>query len=368
MRILVTGGCGFTASHLVNHLVRTYPDYFVLNLDALEPCSSLANVEVGGAPNYAFVKGDLRSTDLLRHLMVQHRIDTVVHAAAHTHVDNSFGNSIAFTENNVLGTHALLEVARSCGVGRFIHVSTDEVYGSCGDERKDEGSVLAPTNPYSASKAAAEHVVRSYHISYGLPVIVVRGNNVYGPRQYPEKLIPNTIMRVARGLRPCLHGDGSNRRHYLHVDDVVAAYDVLLHRGAVGDVQHRLADRAHQRGGRAPRVGGDARRRRRAPSRPSTSRTASSTTCATTSRRTGCTRSAGARASTSTRASPRRSRGTARTRRATGRRSRAPCGRTRVDAAAGRPAGRGEGRPPPPLFGGFACGPQKYASLQAFYT
>ena len=235
MRILVTGGCGFIASHLVNHLVRTYPDYFVLNLDALEPCSSLANVEVGGAPNYAFVKGDLRSTDLLRHLMVQHRIDTVVHAAAHTHVDNSFGNSIAFTENNVLGTHALLEVARSCGVGRFIHVSTDEVYGSCGDERKDEGSVLAPTNPYSASKAAAEHVVRSYHISYGLPVIVVRGNNVYGPRQYPEKLIPKTIMRVARGLRPCLHGDGSNRRHYLHVDDVVAAYDVLLHRGAVGE-------------------------------------------------------------------------------------------------------------------------------------
>ncbi|KAL1519307.1 hypothetical protein AB1Y20_022834 [Prymnesium parvum] len=237
--ILVTGGAGFIASHVVIQLVKQYPHYNVVCFDKLDYCSSLKNlVEVENCPNYKFVKGNLLSADLLRYVIETEQIDTIIHAAAQTHVDNSFGNSFAFTENNVMGTHVLAETAKSCGIERFIHVSTDEVYGSSydGEERHVESDVLEPTNPYAATKAAAENIVKSYWHSFKLPVIITRGNNVYGPHQYPEKVVPKFIRRLVKGEPCCLHGDGSHSRHFIYVEDVAKAFLKILHKGVVGEV------------------------------------------------------------------------------------------------------------------------------------
>jgi len=166
------------------------------------------------------------------------QIDTIIHAAAQTHVDNSFGNSFAFTENNVLGTHVLIESAKKAGIKRFIHVSTDEVYGSSYEDEPSrcEGDVLEPTNPYAATKAAAEQIARSYWYSFKMPVIVTRGNNVYGPHQYPEKIIPKFIRRLVNGQPCCIHGDGSQSRHFIYVGDVAAAFEKILHQGVDGEI------------------------------------------------------------------------------------------------------------------------------------
>jgi len=185
----------------------------------------------------ACAQGSITSTDLVTYIMRKERIDTVMHFAAQTHVDNSFGNSIAFTESNVLGTHVLLEAAKEARVSLFVHVSTDEVYGDgLSGVASTETSVLEPTNPYSATKAGAEYLVKAYHRSFALPCIITRGNNVYGPHQFPEKIIPKFVNQLLRGLPLTLHGNGSNTRNYLHVHDVAAAFDVILHRGVVGEV------------------------------------------------------------------------------------------------------------------------------------
>ena len=160
-----------------------------------------------------------------------------MHFAAQTHVDNSFGNSITFTEANILGTHVLLEAAKEARIKLFIHVSTDEVYGE-GETGipSHEGSPLEPTNPYSATKAGAEYLVKAYHRSFNLPIIITRGNNVYGPHQYPEKIIPKFINQLMRGLPLTLHGTGSNTRNYLFVEDVARAFELILHKGTVGQI------------------------------------------------------------------------------------------------------------------------------------
>lgn len=238
MRILVTGGCGFIASHLVNTLVDKYPEYFIVNLDRVDACSSLLNcAQSEGKPNYKFIKGDITCADLVRYVLDSEQIDTIIHAAAQTHVDNSFGNSLRFTRDNVYGTHVILETAKASGrISRFVHVSTDEVYGSCTGDRKTEESGLDPTNPYAASKAAAESVVRGYINSFSFPAIITRGNNVYGPNQYPEKLIPKFALRLQSGKACCIHGTGTNQRHFVHVSDVVNALDLILHKGLLGEV------------------------------------------------------------------------------------------------------------------------------------
>jgi len=163
-----------------------------------------------------------------------------MHFAAQTHVDNSFGNSFTFTHTNIYGTHVLLESAKNCkNIRRFIHVSTDEVYGEGEDFDVDpmkEEHVLEPTNPYAATKAGAEFIVKSYHRSFKLPVIITRGNNVYGPHQYPEKLIPKFTNQLLRGMPLTLHGDGSNTRNFLFVEDVARAFDTILHKGTVGHI------------------------------------------------------------------------------------------------------------------------------------
>lgn len=163
-----------------------------------------------------------------------------MHFAAQTHVDNSFGNSFAFTQANIMGTHVLLECSKNCPtMKRFIHVSTDEVYGEGEDfdaKPMDEEHILEPTNPYAATKAGAEFLVKSYHRSFKLPCIITRGNNVYGPHQFPEKLIPKFANQILRGLPVTIHGDGSNTRNFLYVEDVARAFDCILHKGQVGRI------------------------------------------------------------------------------------------------------------------------------------
>lgn len=241
--ILVTGGCGFIGSHVVTLLVNKYPQYKIVNYDKLDYCSSMKNLEpIADKPNYKFVKGNILSADLVNYILKKEQIDTIMHFAAQTHVDNSFGNSFQFTEANVLGTHVLLEAAKVAGIKRFIHVSTDEVKGENSDNCD---KIMEPTNPYAATKAAAELVVRSYHRSFQLPIIITRSNNVYGPFQFPEKIIPKFTALLSRGQKCFIHGDGSNVRNYLFAEDVARAFDKILHKGKIGKLYCIAIEECH---------------------------------------------------------------------------------------------------------------------------
>ncbi|KAI4915896.1 hypothetical protein J4E90_004342 [Alternaria incomplexa] len=237
--ILITGGAGFIACWFVRHLVITYPHYNVVSFDKLDYCAALNNTRIlDERPNFTFEQGDITSPADVKRVLRKHRIDTLFHFAAQSHVDLSFGNSYEFTNTNVYGTHVLLERAREHGVNRFIHISTDEVYGDVpvGAADLGETSILAPTNPYSASKAAAEMMVSAYRSSFKLPLITVRANNVYGPHQFPEKIIPKFIMLLQRKQKLLLHGDGSPTRRYLYAGDIVDALDTILHKGDIGQI------------------------------------------------------------------------------------------------------------------------------------
>ncbi|CAK9160223.1 unnamed protein product [Ilex paraguariensis] len=246
--ILITGAAGFIASHVANRLIWNYPEYKIVVLDKLDYCSNLKNLDPSrSSPNFKFIKGDIGSADLVNFILVTESIDTIMHFAAQTHVDNSFGNSFEFTKNNIYGTHVLLEACKVTGqIKRFIHVSTDEVYGETDEDAvvgNHEASQLLPTNPYSATKAGAEMLVMAYGRSYGLPVITTRGNNVYGPNQFPEKLIPKFILLAMRGSPLPIHGDGSNVRSYLYCEDVAEAFELILHKGEVGHIYNIGTDK-----------------------------------------------------------------------------------------------------------------------------
>lgn len=240
--IFLTGGAGFIASHVAILLCKKYPQYNIVVYDKLDYCACVDNIleEVGDLPNFKFVKGDICSPDLVSYVFKENEIDTIMHFAAQTHVDNSFGNSFAFTESNIYGTHVLLETAKCCPtIKRFIHVSTDEVYGEGEDFETDpmkEDHILEPTNPYAATKAGAEFLVKSYFRSFKLPVLITRGNNVYGPHQFPEKLIPKFTNQLMKDMPLTIHGDGSNTRNFLFVKDVATAFDCILHKGTPGHV------------------------------------------------------------------------------------------------------------------------------------
>jgi len=239
--IFLTGGAGFIASHVAILLCKKYPQYNIVVFDRLDYCSCIANLdEIKDLPNFKFVKGDIAIADIVNYAFLEENIDTIMHFAAQTHVDNSFGNSLAFTQSNIFGTHVLLECAKNCPtIKRFIHVSTDEVYGEGEDFETDpmtEEHVLEPTNPYAATKAGAEFLVKSYYRSFKLPCLITRGNNVYGPHQFPEKLIPKFTNQLMRGQQLTLHGDGSNTRNFLYVEDVARAFETILHKGTPGHV------------------------------------------------------------------------------------------------------------------------------------
>jgi UDP-glucose 4,6-dehydratase len=239
--VFCNSSTGFIGSHAAILLCKKYPQYNIVVYDKLDYCACLENLdEIKDLPNFKFVKGDICSSDLVSYVFKENKIDTVLHFAAQTHVDNSFGNSFAFTQANIYGTHVLLECAKNCStMKRFIHVSTDEVYGegeSMDAKPMDEDHILEPTNPYAATKAGAEFLVKSYHRSFKLPCIITRGNNVYGPHQFPEKLIPKFTNQILRGLPVTIHGDGSNTRNFLYVEDVARAFDCILHKGQIGRI------------------------------------------------------------------------------------------------------------------------------------
>ena len=236
MNLLITGGCGFIGSNFINYISNKYPEYLIVNLDAMYYCANENNVKIN--KNYKFIKGNLRSGDLISHILEEYSISHIVHFAAQSHVQNSFDNSMEYTLDNIVGTHTLLECCKKYSkIQKIIHVSTDEVYGeSLGDQMKTEGSILYPTNPYAATKAGAELIAMSYIKSYSLPIIITRGNNVYGLNQYPEKLIPRFIEQLQQGLQVTIQGDGSARRSFLHVDDTCSAFDIILHLGTIGEI------------------------------------------------------------------------------------------------------------------------------------
>lgn len=240
--ILLTGGAGFIGSNVAINLVETMPDVRVVVFDKLDYCATVESLRsVWERPNFSFVRGDVCDANLVKYVLEQEKVDTIMHFAAQTHVDNSFGNSFEFTRTNVMGTHVLLEATKASAgtVRRFVHVSTDEVYGESERGSTDpfhEGSRMNPTNPYAATKACAELLAKSYVTSFGIPIVIVRCNNVYGRHQYPEKLIPKFIQLMERGRPLPIHGDGSTQRSFIHVSDVAAAYSVVLKLGRHGEV------------------------------------------------------------------------------------------------------------------------------------
>ena len=241
--LLVTGGCGFIASNFINYMMDKYPDLKIFNLDCLYYCAREDNIleRHRSSSNYQFIKGNINSEDIVNYILNNYQINCVIHFAAQSHVQNSFDNSRQFTEDNVKGTHNLLECCKKYGkLDKFIHVSTDEVYGESiiNDDNsiKSEKSVLCPTNPYAATKAGAELIAQSYGHSYHMPIIITRGNNVFGPNQYPEKLIPRFIKLLKENKRLTIHGDGSCVRAFLHSYDTATAFETILLRGDVGEI------------------------------------------------------------------------------------------------------------------------------------
>jgi UDP-glucose 4,6-dehydratase len=241
MRVLVTGGCGFIGSNFVNHFLDTHQDAFVVNVDRLDYCANVNNInqEHQTSPRYVLLHTDINNKDIILEALNEYQIEYIIHFAAQSHVDNSFGNSLQFTVDNVLGTHTLLECSKVYGkLKKFVHISTDETYGEVDKDHEGctEKSLLNPTNPYAATKASAEFLVRSYYYSFGLPIVITRGNNVFGPRQYPEKLIPKFIKCLLDDQKCPIHGKGETRRNFIFVDDVSRAVELLLLKGKINEI------------------------------------------------------------------------------------------------------------------------------------
>lgn len=235
MRLLVTGGAGFIGSNFVRRtLSRSQTDEIIV-LDKLTYAGNLANLAaVSKSPRYTFVQGDICDAECVDRVM--DGVDAVINFAAETHVDRSILDAGDFVRTDVYGTWVLAEAARRHQIERLVHVSTDEVYGSVEEGASTEGHRLDPTSPYSAAKAGGELLIRAYVKTYGLPALIVRGANAYGPHQYPEKLIPLHITNALQGLPLPVYGDGQQRRQWTHVDDFVSGVDVVLRRGALGQI------------------------------------------------------------------------------------------------------------------------------------
>ncbi|MDP4551670.1 dTDP-glucose 4,6-dehydratase [Alkalihalobacillus macyae] len=239
-KMLVTGGSGFIGGNFVQYIVNKYPEYDIYNLDLLTYAGDLTkHKDIEVKDNYLFVKGDIADRESIMSLFEKEKFDFVVHFAAESHVDRSITDPGVFVQTNVVGTQTLLDASRHVGITKFVHVSTDEVYGELDFDPTTfftENTPLQPNSPYSASKASSDFLVRAYHETYGLPVNITRCSNNYGPFHFPEKLIPLTISRVLNEEKVPVYGDGKNIRDWLHVIDHCSAIDLVLHKGQVGEV------------------------------------------------------------------------------------------------------------------------------------
>jgi len=246
-QVLITGGCGFIGSNFVRYVLQHYPDYRLVNLDKLTYAGNPGNLtEIENNPRYRFVKGDIGDNALVRQIFAENDIDTVIHFAAESHVDRSITGPAEFVQTNILGSFNLLETARAYWLKdpaeaakkncRFLHVSTDEVYGSLGDTGSfQETTPYDPRSPYSASKASSDHLVSAYFHTYGLPTMITNCSNNYGPYQFPEKLIPLVINNALGGRSLPVYGDGKNVRDWLYVVDHCEAILTVLQKGTVGE-------------------------------------------------------------------------------------------------------------------------------------
>lgn len=247
--LLITGGAGFIGSHLVNLLVQKYKDIQIINIDSLTYAADLTRLqEIENHQNYKFIEGDIRDADLIDQIFQENKIDGVMHLAAESHVDNSISNPGIFIETNVIGTHNLLQSAKKLWIGsdgklrdqykdsKFLHVSTDEVYGTLGETGYfTEETPYAPNSPYSASKASSDMIARSYYHTFGLPVIISNCSNNYGPMQHDEKLIPTVIRKALEGQEIPIYGNGKNIRDWLYVTDHCIALELIFLKGELGD-------------------------------------------------------------------------------------------------------------------------------------
>lgn len=238
MNLIVTGGAGFIGSNFVRHMLNTYPDYTIINLDLLTYAGNKESLaDLIDNPKHVFVEGNITDRDLLDQLITDYKVDGIINFAAESHVDRSILNPEVFVETNIQGTLALLDAARKHKLKKYVQVSTDEVYGSLGAEGYfTEDTPLAPNSPYSASKAGADMLVRSYFETYGMDVNITRCSNNYGPYHFPEKLIPLMITNAMDQKNLPIYGDGENIRDWLHVTDHCAAIDLVFHKGKSGEV------------------------------------------------------------------------------------------------------------------------------------
>ncbi|PFN07049.1 dTDP-glucose 4,6-dehydratase [Bacillus cereus] len=238
MKVLITGGAGFIGSNFVRYMVKKYPNYNIVNLDALTYAGNLENLkDIEGESNYKFVKGDIADRQFINQLFEEENFEYVLNFAAESHVDRSITNPDIFIQTNIQGTQILLDAAKNAQVKKYLQVSTDEVYGTLGETGYfTEETPLASNSPYSSSKAGADLLVRAYHETFGLSVNITRCSNNYGPFHFPEKLIPLMIINALHDKQLPVYGDGLNVRDWLHVEDHCQAIDLVLHKGRNGEV------------------------------------------------------------------------------------------------------------------------------------
>jgi dTDP-glucose 4,6-dehydratase len=238
MRFLVTGGLGFIGSNFIDYVLVNHSEVeAILNIDRCDYCARVHNVSNSDDTRYSYIQADITNVAKMKRLFSEFKPDVVVHFAAQSHVDTSFENALQYITDNIIGTYTILECVKESGC-RLVHISTDEVYGEVdlNETSHPETSVLNPTNPYSATKAGAELLVKAYGHSFGIPYVITRGNNVFGPKQYPEKVIPAFVTRLLAG-EPCIvHGEGHSRRNFIYVDDVSRAVMTVIQKGITGTV------------------------------------------------------------------------------------------------------------------------------------
>ncbi|MQY75145.1 MAG: dTDP-glucose 4,6-dehydratase [Actinobacteria bacterium] len=235
--MLITGGAGFIGSNFIHYIARKYPEYRIINLDKLTYAGNLENLrDIEDNPNYKFIKGDIADRKIIDEIFKSRNIDAITNFAAESHVDRSIEDPGVFIRTDIYGTYVLLEAARKYNSKIFLQISTDEVYGSIEDGSFAEDDALKPSSPYSASKAGAEMIVRSFFKTFGTPIIITRTTNNFGPYQYPEKIIPLFVTNLIDNIKVPLYGDGMNVRDWIYVDDNCGALDLVLHKGRVGEI------------------------------------------------------------------------------------------------------------------------------------